>query len=127
MYADDNLLRKKAKKFAIRIYKLSVYLQEEKKEFVISKQMLKSGTSIGANLAEAKCAISTSEHLAKVYISYKECSETLYWLELTRDVDLISDEWFKSIYADCEEIIKLLTSAIKTEKAKQEKENKLKK
>jgi four helix bundle protein len=104
-----------------------MYLCDEKKEFVISKQMLKSGTSIGANLAEAKCAISASEYLAKIYISYKECSETLYWLELTKDVELISEEWFKSIYADCEEIIKLLITAIKKEKVKQEKENKPKK
>ncbi|MCL1786189.1 MAG: four helix bundle protein [Alphaproteobacteria bacterium] len=105
-------------KFSIRIYNLVKYLIDEKKEFVLSKQILKSGTSIGANLAEAKCAISDAEHLAKLYISYKECSETLYWLDLLNNINLITEPQFKSIYKDCEEIIKILTSAIKKSKTK---------
>ena len=77
---------------------------------------MKSGTSIGANLSEAKCAISPDDFLAKIYISYKECSETLYWLELLKNVNLITDEWFKDIHRDCTEIMKLLTATIKTKK-----------
>ena len=72
----------KSKRFAVRIIKLYQYLCEEKHEYVISKQLLRSGTSIGANLAEAECAISRKEFLAKVYIALKECAETKYWLEL---------------------------------------------
>jgi four helix bundle protein len=126
MYQDNNILRKKCMKFSIRIYKLADYLNNEKKAYVLAKQVLKSGTSIGANLAEAKCAISDNEHLAKMYISYKECSETLYWLELAKNVNLITEKQFKSIYDDCEEIIKILTSSIKTAKAKQEKSKNVK-
>jgi len=107
--------------FAVRIYKLSKYLITEKNERVLSKQLLRSGTSIGANLAEAKCAMSDGDFLAKVYISYKECSETLYWLELLKNTGLISVRMFDSMYTDCEELLKLLTATIKTKKQKVQK------
>ena len=127
MYKDYNVLRNKCMKFSIRIYKFANYLIDEKKAYVIAKQILKSGTSIGANLAEAKCAISDADHLNKIYISYKECSETLYWLELARNVELITGDQFKSIYSDCEEIIKILTKSIKTAKTKLEQKQNAKK
>ena len=121
MYEDNNITRQKCMAFSIRIYNLCKYLSEEKKEFILSKQILKAGTSIGANLSEAKCAISTNDFLAKVYISYKECSETLYWLELLNKVNLLTEKEFKSINKDAEEIIKLLSSTIITTKNKQDK------
>ena len=110
----ENTARYKSKRFAVRIVKLYQYLCEEKKEFVLSKQVLRSGTSIGANLAEAETAISKKDFLAKVYIALKECSETLYWLDLLRDTDYITDEMFQSIHTDCEELRKMLSSTTKT-------------
>ncbi len=116
MVADGSITIQKSRDFAVRIYNLCKYLTGEKSEIILSRQLLKSGTSIGANLAEAKCAISTDDFLAKVYIAYKECSETLYWLDLLKNVGLIPGEWYDSINTDCEEIMKLLTATIKTKK-----------
>ena len=104
----------KSKRFAVRIIKLYQYLCEEKHEYVISKQLLRSGTSIGANLAEAECAISRKEFLAKVYIALKECAETKYWLELLWETEFLRDSHFNSIYADCEELRKMLSATTKT-------------
>lgn len=120
MYQDKNITRQKCMAFSIRIYNLYKYLTEEKREFILSKQILRAGTSIGANLSEAKCAISANDFLAKVYVSYKECSETLYWLELIKNIGLIGDKEFKSINKDAEEIIKLLSSTITTMRNKQD-------
>ena len=83
-------------------------------EYVLSKQLLRSGTSIGANLAEAECAISRKDFLAKVYIALKECAETKYWIELLRETDYLTEEQFRSIWNDCEEIRKMLSSTTKT-------------
>ena len=99
--------------FSIRIVKLYSYLKDEKKEYVLSKQMLRSGTSIGANLSEAQCAISKKDFLAKVYISLKESSETLYWITLLHKTNYLTEEEFNSIYKDCEELKKLLMSITK--------------
>ena len=90
----------------------------EKQEFVLSKQILRSGTSIGANIAEAFYAESDMDFVHKLSISQKEAGETIYWLELLHDSDFISDIEFESINKDAEEMIKLLTSSIKTVKAK---------
>ena len=79
---DTGTVALKSKHFAIRIIRLYQYLCQEKKEFVLSKQLLRSGTSIGANIAESSCAFSQKDFLAKMYIAFKECSETLYWLDL---------------------------------------------
>ena len=84
-------IKHKSKMFAVRIVKLYRYLCEEKKEFVMSKQLLRSGTSIGANIAESECAISRKDFLSKVYIALKECAETLYWLELLFDTDYLTE------------------------------------
>ena len=107
-------VREKSERFAVRIVNLYKFLCSEKKEYVMSKQILRSGTSIGANLAEAECAISRSDFIAKVYIALKETSETLYWLRILRKTDYISELQYNSIYYDCEELKKILTSSTKT-------------
>lgn len=110
----ENMAQAKSKRFAVRIVHLYRYLCEEKKEYVLSKQLLRSGTSIGANLAEGECAISRKDFLAKLYIALKECAETLYWLELLRDTDFLSEQEFRSIYKDCLELKKMLSASTKT-------------
>lgn len=102
-----------AYQFAIRIIKAYRYLCEEKKEFVLSNQLLRSGTFIGANIAEANGAISQEEFRAKMEIAYKECLETKYWLSLLKDTGYISPETFESIYEDAEAISKILWSIVK--------------
>ena len=109
-----NVVKDKSMEFAIRIVKMYQYLIKNRKEFVLAKQVLRSGTSIGANLAEASCAISRNDFLAKVYIAYKECSETIYWLELLYKTDYLNTEEFNSIKNDCEEIHKILSAITKT-------------
>ena len=104
----------KSKRFAVRIVQLYQYLYREKQEYVLSKQLLRSGTSIGANLAESECAISKKDFLSKIYIALKECSETLYWLDLLHDTDYLRDSEYLSMKADCEEIRKMLSSTTKT-------------
>ena len=110
----DSTALHKSKLFAIRIVRLYQYLCSDKKEFVLSKQLLRSGTSIGANLAESECAISKKDFLSKVYIALKECSETLYWLELLYETDYLSQAEYDSIRSDCEELRKMLSSTTKT-------------
>ena len=92
------------------------YLREQKLEFVLSKQVLRSGTSIGANIAEAFYAQSDADFISKLYISRKEAAETIYWIELLRDSGFLSLNEAKSMYDDCEELLKLLTTSIKTMK-----------
>ena len=107
---DSNVIKDKSKAFAIRIVRLYRYLCDEKKERVLSKQLLRSGTSIGANVAEALAAISKKDFLSKMYISFKECCETEYWLELLHDTEYLSDDEFISINEDNIELKKLLSS-----------------
>ena len=107
-------VREKSKHFAIRIVKLYKYLCEEKREFILSKQLLRCGTSIGANLAEAECAISRKDFLSKVYIALKECAETKYWLEILYETDYLTDNQYESIGGDCEEIRRMLSATTKT-------------
>ena len=104
----------KSESLAIRIVRLYQYLQDEKKEYVLSKQLLRSGTSIGANLAEAKYAISKNDFISKQYIALKEVSETLYWLKLLFKTDYLTEGQYDSLYQDAEEIRKLLSSSTKT-------------
>ncbi len=112
----------KAYQFSIRIVNAYRYLCNDKKEFVLSKQLLRSGTSIGANIAEANGAISKADFRAKMSIAYKECLETKYWLSLLKDTDYIDEKSFVSIYQDAEEISRMLyrivtnTSTIKNKK-----------
>lgn len=109
-----NIVLEKSKKFAVRVINLYKYLNAEKKEYVLSKQVLRSGTSIGANISEAECSISRKEFLAKMYIAFKECTETKYWLELLHETDYLRDEEYNSLVVDCTEIQKLLSAITKT-------------
>ena len=102
--------------FAIRITKLYIFLTEEKKENVLSKQILRSGTSIGANLAEAQYGTSKKDFLAKAYISLRETAETMYWLEILKRSNYLTEEQYSSIYKDCEELKKLIMSITKKPK-----------
>ncbi len=111
---EDNITLLKAKQFAVRIVRLYKYLCDEKREYVLSKQLLRSGTSIGANVSEALCGISKKDFLAKMYIAFKECVETQYWLELLKDTDYLSAGEYLSIINDSEELRKLLSSITKT-------------
>ena len=114
----ESIMFKKAKAFALRIVRLYKYLRG-RKESVIAKQMLRSGTSIGANIAESRYAQSKADFSAKLQIALKEAAETQYWLELLRDAELVkSDKAFTSLCDDCIELIKMLTSCVKTAKAK---------
>ena len=110
----ESLVFDKSRVFALRIIKLYNYLKSERGEYVLSKQLLRSGTSIGANIAEAEYAITKKDFLSKIYISLKEASETKYWLDLLHDADLLSNKEHSSIVADCEELLKLRTSIAKT-------------
>ena len=104
----------KSKCFALRIIQLYEILRKEKKEYILSSQILRSGTSIGANLAEAECAMSKKDLLSKLYIALKECSETRYWLELLFESNYIDEKLFTSLYNDCQEIMRILSSSTKT-------------
>lgn len=110
----EKTARVKSRQCAIRIVRLYQYLCEEKREFVMSKQLLRCGTSIGANLAEAECAISRKDFLSKVYIALKECSEAKYWLEILYETDYLTENEFESISWDCEEIRRMLSATTKT-------------
>ena len=110
------ILKAKSKKFAVRIVRLYKFLTEEKREYILSKQILRSGTSIGANYREASKAQSTADFVSKLYISLKEAEETCYWLELLNETEYIDNKAFESIYAEADELVRLLTSIIKTTK-----------
>lgn len=112
----ENVIAEKSKAFALRIIKLYRYLCEDKKEYILSKQLLRSGTSIGANVKEAIRGQSKPDFYAKMNISLKEASETEYWLGLLHESDYIDDNGFESIYSDCQEIVKILVSITKTQK-----------
>ncbi len=110
----SNLVASKSKLFAVRIIRLYQYMVQSKQEFVLSKQLLRSGTSIGANIAEALCGVSKKDFLSKLHIAFKECVETQYWLELLVSTDYLSEQEFQSINDDCVELRKLLSSITKT-------------
>ena len=110
------MIYEKSMEFAIRIVKLYQYLTSERHEYVMSRQILKSGTSIGANVREAKYGQSRSDFIAKMSIALKEVSETEYWLELLTKTGYITGEQYNSIGKDISEIAKLLTAIVKTSK-----------
>lgn len=114
----ENILRDKSFKFAVRIIHLYKYLVEQKKEFILSKQLLRSGTSVGANVREANSAESKPDFIHKLSISQKEIDETLYWLELLKETSYLTENEFSSIYSEAEEIIKLLKRSILTAKSR---------
>jgi four helix bundle protein len=116
MNEKQNPLKDKSFKFALRIIKLYKYLIEEKKEYVISKQLLRSGTSIGANIREAQNAQSKADFIHKLSISQKECDESLYWMELLHQSEYLNKVDFDTIYFEANELLKMLRSAIITSK-----------
>ncbi len=118
----DKTVLEKSRKFALRIINLNKYLTVEKKEYVMSNQLFRCGTSIGANITEAECAFSKKDFLAKMYIAFKECAETGYWLDLLYESNYITEREYISIKADCEELKKMLSSITKTTKEKIEAE-----
>ena len=112
----ENVLKTKSFRFAVRIVNLYKYLCNDRKEFVLSKQILRSGTSVGAMVREAEHSESKADFVHKMAIAQKEINETVYWLELLKETEYISDKGFDGINADAVEIIKMLTSSIKTAK-----------
>ena len=100
--------------FSVRVVKLARYLQEEKKEYILSKQLIRSGTSIGANIVESQQAQSRADFVSKLSIALKEACETNYWLRLLQATDYLSASEFTSIIADCKELERMLTSISKT-------------
>jgi four helix bundle protein len=111
-----NIVKDKSYAFALRMIKLYKFLSEEKREFVLSKQVLRSGTSIGALVREAEHAQSKADFINKMNIALKEANETEYWLMLLKDSDYIDKQSFESIHKDCAEVVKLLISIVKTTK-----------
>lgn len=113
-YSNKSIVESKSFNFAIRIVNLYKYLTDDKKEYVLSKQILKSGTSIGANISEALQGQSRKDFLMKMNIALKECSETKYWLRLLSATNYIDDNQANSIMKDCTELEKMLTKIVKT-------------
>jgi len=112
----ESILRNKSYLFALRIIKLYKFLKNEKKEYVLSKQVLRSGTSVGALVREAEYAQSKKDFINKLSISLKEANETDYWLSLLKDSEYISKEMHESIKPNITELIKMLTASINTTK-----------
>ena len=115
---DDSVVQVKSKTFAIRIVHMYQFLTEKKKEFVLSKQVLRSGTSIGANIAEAKYSINKKEFIQKLQIALKECAETAFWLEILNETGYLTKREFVNIHPDCLELLRMLTSSLTTLKGK---------
>ncbi len=113
----DNIVKSKSFAFAIRIVRLYQFLVDTKKEFVLSKQLLRSGTSVGAMVREAEHAETKPDFIHKMAIAQKEINETIYWLELLAETNFLTKEQFESINADAEELIKLVTAILKSTKA----------
>jgi len=113
----NNVIQTKSYAFAIRIVNAYKFLTNDQKEYVLSKQMLRSGTAIGALVAEAHHAQSSADFLNKMNVALKEANETFYWLSLLRDTDYLSEQIYKSISIDCKELIALLVSIVKSVKS----------
>ena len=113
---EDNVILTKSLDFAVRIVNVYKYLCNEKKEYVLARQLLRSGTSVGANVREAVCGQSRSDFIAKMSIALKEVSETEYWLELLERTGYLTTEQFEGISADCGEIARILTAILKSAK-----------
>ena len=110
----ESIAYQKALSFARRIVYLSRHLNQEHQDYVLSKQILRSGTSIGANIAEARYGCSRKDFAAKIYVALKECSETLYWLELLHMTDYLSEEEYDSLRQDCEALRRMLSATTKS-------------
>ena len=115
---EQNVIAQKSYQFALRIIKLYTFLCKEKHEYVLSKQLLRSGTAIGALVSESKFAQSRADFINKMYVALKEANETKYWINLLHDSNFISEEAFKSTHPEIEEIISILVAIIKKLKSK---------
>ena len=115
-FKDD--IQKKSIDFAIQVVRLARYLQEDKKDFVISRQILKSGTSIGANIREAQYGQSKADFISKLHIALKEGAETQYWIDILQRTGLISSSRMRLLKISCDEIVGLLVKAIKSSKSR---------
>ncbi len=118
MEGKESVLMVKSYGFAIRMVRLSQYLQNERKEFILSKQVLRSGTAVGSLIREAEFAQSHADYISKFSIALKETNETNYWISLLKDTDYIDFKLFESLSHDCKELISLLVATIKTLKTK---------
>lgn len=115
---EENVVVEKSYAFAVRVVKLYKFLCETKKEFVLSKQFLKAGTSVGANIEEAVGGQSEKDFYAKLYISYKEARETHFWLRVMRDTGYLTENEAQSMLVDCDELLKIIGSILKTLRGK---------
>ena len=113
---ENNLIVEKSKAFAIRIIRMYQHISAEKKELVFTKQVLRSGTSIGANIREATSAHSKADFIAKMQIALKEASETEYWIELLQETGYIAEKAGESLITDCKELLRMITAIIRTAK-----------
>lgn len=118
-----SILEVKSESFAGRIIKLYVYLKDVKNESVISKQLYRCGTSIGANIAESRYAQSDADFVSKLSIALKEANETCYWLNCLKNANILEEKGYVSVYGDAIELVKMLTSSIKTKKENMSKED----
>ena len=114
----NNIILDKSFKFAIKVVTLYKHLCLNEKEYIMSKQLLKSGTSIGANVYEAENSQSKKDFLAKIYIAFKESAETEYWIKLLHETEYLNGDEYESIFNDCTEIKRIISSIIKTTKEK---------
>jgi four helix bundle protein len=114
----ENVVAYKSFSLAVRVVKLCRFLRETKQEHVLSKQLLRSGTSVGANIEEAIGGISRADFSAKISIAYKEARETSYWLRLLHATDYLTEEAFRSMAADCEEVCRILRAILNTTRIK---------
>ncbi|MDR0835785.1 MAG: four helix bundle protein [Tannerella sp.] len=119
MNSKKSILREKSYLFAIKIVRLIKYLQIEKKEFVLQKQLLRSGTSIGALIHEAEFAQSNADFISKFSIALKEANESLYWISILKDTEYITEIQYNEYDKDCNELVSMLVSTIKTLKNKE--------
>ena len=110
----ESILRSKSYAFGVRIVRLSQFLVKDHKEYVLSRQILRSGTAIGALIREAEYGISKADFRNKMSIALKEANETEYWLSILRDTDYIEEKLFRSLSVDCVELIKMLIATVKT-------------
>ena len=118
----ENIVKDKSFTFALRVIKLAKFLESEKREFVLSRQLLRSGTAIGALVREAEHAESKADFIHKMSIALKEANETAYWLELLRQGEYVEEQSFESVRSDSEELIKLLVSIVKSAKGERRSE-----
>ncbi len=116
----ENILKNKSYNFAIRIVNLYKYLKDEKKEYVLSKQILRSGTAVGALVSESEYAQSKADFVNKLSIALKEANESKYWLDILKDTNFLGISMYESIVPEVEELLKLLISSIKTSKMNNE-------